>query len=610
MNEILGKAKTIRELFSGAKYAIDYYQREYKWQAKHVQELIEDLTNKFLEHHEPHNAREDVEMYGHYFLGAMIISRKDNSNYIIDGQQRLTTLTLLLIYLHNLQNGRSDAVKIDDLILSEKYGRRTFNIHVDERISCMEMLFEGQSIDETDQPESVQNILGRYENISEFFPEELTQAALPFFIDWLIDNVHLVEITAFSDDDAYTIFETMNDRGLSLSPTDMLKGFLLANISHNQEKTRASDLWKQRITELTQLGKDFDADCFKVWLRSQYAETIRERKKGARAEEFDRIGTEFHRFVRDYRERLGLVDSTAYLSFIERDFNFYARQYIRLIKATQQITPGMEFVFYNAQHGFTLQYMVMLAPLTPDDPQSVVDRKIQLVSRYIDILLNRRLWNFRSIAYSTMQYAMFIVMREIRGASVEILHEKLHRRLNEEDEVFSTNDRLYMHQQNRKYLHRILARITDYIEQESGMPSRYLEYTTGSGSKRYEVEHIWANKPERHTDEFPHPTDFIDYRNRLGGLLLLPKRFNASYGDLHYVEKLDHYNAQNLLARTLHPNCYEHNPGFLNFIKQSGLPFQDHKEFHKTDLDQRQQLYRLIAEQIWDPAKLDQEHNQ
>ena len=55
--------------------------------------------------------------------------------------------------------------------------------------------------------------------------------ALPYFVDWLIENVHLVEITAHSDDDAYTIFETMNDRGLSLTATDMLKGYLLANIN-------------------------------------------------------------------------------------------------------------------------------------------------------------------------------------------------------------------------------------------------------------------------------------------------------------------------------------------------------------------------------------------
>lgn len=68
------------------------------------------------------------------------------------------------------------------------------------------------------------NLVQRYHDLEVYFPEELRDAALPYFIDWLLENVHLVEITAYSDDDAYTIFETMNDRGLSLSPTDMLKG--------------------------------------------------------------------------------------------------------------------------------------------------------------------------------------------------------------------------------------------------------------------------------------------------------------------------------------------------------------------------------------------------
>ena len=77
----------------------------------------------------------------------------------------------------------------------------------------------------------MQNLINRYNDIADIFPEDLRGDALPYFLDWLTEKVMRVEITAFSDDDAYTIFETMNDRGLSLTPTDMLKGYLLANIT-------------------------------------------------------------------------------------------------------------------------------------------------------------------------------------------------------------------------------------------------------------------------------------------------------------------------------------------------------------------------------------------
>ncbi len=74
------------------------------------------------------------------------------------------------------------------------------------------------------------------------------------------------------------------------------------------------------------------------------------------------------------------------------------------------------------------------------------------------------------------------------------------------------------------------------METQSGQPSHYLDYVS-EGKTRYEVEHIWADHPERHTDEFGHPADFAEHRNRIGGLLLLPKSFNASYGDLTYAEE-------------------------------------------------------------------------
>lgn len=602
MRDILGKAKTVRELLKGVKYSIDYYQREYKWGEKQARELIDDLTGKFLEDYQPGHSRKQVAGYPHYFLGAIIISKKDSANYIVDGQQRLTSLSLLLILLRNLQRGRADVVNIDELIVSEKYGQISFNLDVDERNPCMDALFAATAFDPADRSESVQNLFGRYQDMEAAWPEELRGDALPYFVDWLLENVHLVEITAYSDDDAYTIFETMNDRGLSLSPTDMLKGYLLANIDE-RKRIPANARWRERIAELAAAGKEVEADCFKAWFRSQYASKIRERKRGAKPEEFDRIGTEFHRWLRDASDQIGLTSSDAYFRFIDRDFDFYARQYLRLVEASRTKVAGLEHVFYNAQHGFTLQNMIILAPLRPEDDTHTVDVKMRITARFIDILLAWRLWNFRSIAYSTMQYAMFLVMRDIRGLAPQELATRLREALSEETETFVSNERLRVHQQNRYAIHRILARLTDYVETASGQASRYAEYVA-DGPGRYEVEHIWADHPERHTDEFSHPSDFAEHRNRIGGLLLLPKSFNASYGDLPYGEKLNHYRTQNLLAHSLHADCYSHNPGFVRLVKESGLPFRAMSSFKKSDLEERGQLYRQIAERVWNPDDL------
>jgi hypothetical protein len=607
MKEIRADAKNLRALLGGTKFAIDYYQREYRWETKQVAELIEDLAEKFLDSHEPGKDRSAVEYYEHYFLGSIIVCDKDGRKFLIDGQQRLTTLTLLLIYIYRHLEDDEQKGQLADLIFSQKFGRRSFNLDIEERTACMEALFTGKPFDENGQPESVVNILHRYHDIEDLFPEDLQGDALPYFADWLIENVHLVEITAYSDADAYTIFETMNDRGLSLTPTDMLKGYLLANITDEVERNKASLVWREQIEKLREIGKEEDADGIKAWLRSQYAESIRERKRGAQPQDFDLIGTEFHRWVRDHEQALGLTDSAAFARFIMKDFAFYAHWYAHIRNAAETLMPGLEVIHYNAQNNFTLQYPVMLAPLRRDDGEQVILRKLRVVAAYLDILIARRIWNWRAIDYSTMQYSMFLVMREIRGQDLPTLVELLTKRLAADQETFASNPGFRLHGMNRRLIHLLLARMTDYVETRSGRPSRYLEYVQRQGTKGYEIEHIWADHPERHTDEFEHPADFEEYRNRIGGLLLLPKSFNASYGDLPYAEKRKHYLKQNLLAQSLHEEAYEHDPGFLRFVKESGLPFRPHPEFKKADLDARQDLYRRLAEQIWSPERLEKE---
>ena len=250
-----------------------------------------------------------------------------------------------------------------------------------------------------------------------------------------------------------------------------------------------------------------------------------------------------------------------------------------------------------------MQDQLLLAPLRIDDDQPTIDKKLELVGKFADILLAWRIWSQKTTAYSTMQYAMFLVMRDIRGRDIPKLAESLYNYLLGLDETFDSNDDLQVHQQNRNQLHKLLARIIDYIEVGSGGASTYAELT-GSTKVRYEVEHIWADHFDRHTDEFTHERDFARHRNRAGDLLLLPKSFNASYNDDTYGQKLPHYFKQNILAASLNSLAYEKNPGFKNFIKSSGIAFKPYDQFKAANIIERGQLYREIAKQIWNPADL------
>ncbi len=227
MSKVQAQTKSVKQLLSKVRYDIDFYQRGYVWERRHVEELLDDFERRFLDNYHEAHERGEVRLYPHYFLGNIITITENNQKYIVDGQQRLTTLTCLLIYIHHMAQDGSGVADVKDLIFSESYGAKAFNLDIPERLDCMRALYEGESVAGLNSADlSVRNLLDRYKDLEELFPESLRDGALPYFVDWLIENVDLVEIEAQSDDDAFTIFETMNDRGVNLSQADMLKGYL------------------------------------------------------------------------------------------------------------------------------------------------------------------------------------------------------------------------------------------------------------------------------------------------------------------------------------------------------------------------------------------------
>ncbi|ODT71213.1 MAG: hypothetical protein ABS75_07970 [Pelagibacterium sp. SCN 63-23] len=615
MVEIQANAKKVRDLLGGKKYTIDYFQREYRWGQKQISELVNDLTSSFLTEWRPGHGRDKVASYPAYFLGSVIVSSEGGSASVIDGQQRLTSLSLLLIWvMKGLED--EDRQQVSNLVFTRVFGANAYNLDVPERTPAMDALYKGEPYNRDAAPESVRNILDRYDDIDDLMPATIATIARAMFADWLMERVFLVEIASPTDDDGYAIFETMNDRGLPLSPSDMLKSHLLANVSGADARQSLNGLWKARINELVELGKEEDSDAIKSWLRAQHAETIRLREANAKPGDFDRISTEFHRWVRDYdapsqaaasvsAANLHLTSSADFERFVREDFEFYTRWYARLRRAAIEVQPGREAIYINADSKFNLQYPVMLAALTPTDDEETGWRKALVAASFIETMLARRQWNQRGVDSSTLQYSMFLVIKEIRGKSAVEAAEVLKGTLERDVAPFSANPRFGLHQTNKKAMRRLLARMQAWVDSECGITGSFPTYMQSSGSKGYDIEHVVANQHDRHREDFPDVMDFDENRNRIGGLLLLPKSFNRSYGDMAYEDKVEHYNGQHQLARTLGAAAYDNNPGLQRIIDIHGVPFRPLDHFGKSEIETRQAAIVRLAEVVWDPNRLD-----
>ena len=256
MSAITPHYRSVQQLLQSQSFSIDEYQREYKWEKENIDELLSDLQAKFFSHYKPGDETPAVSGYGEYFLGSIIVSKRNGKNYLIDGQQRVTSLTLLLIYLYRAAEAKGLPVvqTLAPLIFSDNLGQPKFNLDIPERLPVIEALFEGQHFSPDGKDESIQTMYARYGDIEANDLVAELGDALPHFIYWLLTQVGLIEIATDNDSYAYAIFETMNDRGKPLSPVDMLKAYLLAPIEDAQARTLVNQIWKQQVLELISWG--------------------------------------------------------------------------------------------------------------------------------------------------------------------------------------------------------------------------------------------------------------------------------------------------------------------------------------------------------------------
>ena len=603
-NKIEATDTSINKLLKDQKFTIDYFQREYRWQEKHIKLLVEDLTTTFLKSYKEGEKRSEVANYQSYYLGPVVFSvNPDNGKKsIIDGQQRITSLTLFLIYLNHLQKDSAQKVNISELIFSEKYGEKSFNMTDEAREECLRALFElgDYDVKESDD-ETVNNMVERYEDIVQTFPEEINENALPFFIDWFIENVVPVEITAYSDENAYTIFETMNDRGLNLTPTEMLKGYILSKITDKKQRTEINDLWKDEIQKLHEYGETTDQSFFQAWFRGKYAVSIRPGKAGSENQDFELIGSRFHNWFKDNHKTLfKLTTSDSIYTFFKNQFPFYVKWYIESWKSQTNYNSGIPHLNYIHHWGIaeSLQEPLLLASINYGDDDIIIKRKLDFVARYIETFTVRRSINYRKFGQTAIKYTMFNIIKLIRNNDLKALGVSLSKEIDQITEDWDGVWEFGLHGMNRKFVKHLLSRVSSYIDNLVGKDTTYVTYHHPNG-RQFEIEHIWANKFDEHRDEFDQAGEFQEWRNSLGALVLLPQGTNQSFSSDKYEDKLAHYIKENTYAQSLHPAYYDKNPNFLKSELVRELEFKPHPKFKKEDIGERQKLAQRICEQLW-----------
>lgn len=214
---------SIKNLLSGRdNYVIPMYQRNYAWDEGEITQLIQDVIDYLPEGK-------------NYYIGTLVVFARTEGNHTIfetiDGQQRLTTLSLIVSYLKNAKV--CDVSWYQHLAIdfdSREHSRRTFNA-----------IFKGQF---TDDPSEVLGekeintaILNGYRLIKKILPQKLVENKLNSekFADFLLSSVHIMRVMVPKDTDLNHYFEIMNNRGEQLEKHELLKSRMMELFNDNED---------------------------------------------------------------------------------------------------------------------------------------------------------------------------------------------------------------------------------------------------------------------------------------------------------------------------------------------------------------------------------------
>ena len=610
MSNINTIEQTIDDLFSAKTYHIDFYQRDYKWGQEHIDRLLEDILYRFnLEYREerdpgPTTATE----YGWYYLNAYVTNSHAGDTYIVDGQQRLTTLTLMLVVLyHSAMSWKSDCL---DWLKSKIVGfgarGKSFWMGCDSRAPVLEDLYEkGSSVvcpDHVDEM-SLKRMYDNYHIISRELNSNLsTKHKFESFVYYLLLRVLLVKIHISDSNDVPMVFEVINDRGERLRPYEVLKGKLLGQIDKAEIHDYA-DMWDTGIHAIQAFGEAEVDAFFRSYFRGRFI---------GNASEYSEFDGDYHKiiFAPKWNNLIGFKKNVKRVKeFLRQDFPYYSNLYATMMKdASAPDSACYPNLAYNHLNEQDRQYLLVFSACLPNDP--LTHEKVKAVTYMYDRMFTSLnlmgAYDSRRLTDSIVQIA-----RDIRDKSSKEIVEAFDNTLKHDlsdakgSEVGEAFEWSYFrnagnHSLGKRFLRYFFARIEHFIAVNSGKPidSWYNLVRSGGYVYGYHVEHIIARNDEN-LSLFVDENEFNEQRNRLGALLLLKGKDNTSSGKEGFQQKLRTYSGTNLWNQTLLGDFYHSNPVFRDFTRKYGLKFKPYSVFDAQSVEERQCLLFEMAKIIW-----------
>jgi uncharacterized protein with ParB-like and HNH nuclease domain len=608
----------IEKVFSSTTYYIDFYQRQYKWNKEPVERLLEDIFYKFNQDYQKIDNSIDPELasqrIGYYFLNTFVTNTIENKTFLVDGQQRFTTMTLILIQIYHM--GKTFNSELVDWIKDRIYGnagsKKNFCLQHQNHLQTLEGLLNGTPLNEVQIGigPTGKNMLENTKFIRNWLDYELkTIHQFDTFVYFLLQKLEIVKLEV-DQTDVPMVFEVINDRGVRLKPHEILKGKLLGQVDKTElEKLDLNKLWDNQVDILGGISTNTEFDeidyFFETYIRSKIANSR------SAAEKF--TAKNYHRtiFVGEVEAYFKLNHNAGNTKkFLQNEFMYFTNLYCRIKKLRSGFNGEYEHLYFNQLNDLSGHFQLILSACKLNDPEE--NDKIKIIGYQYDrifALLHLQKAYVNNII-TDLVYTISGEIRELPASQIaEVFQYHLLKALGETKNTVISESFNYNFFKDVGYSdlpirfkRYFFARVDFFISVESGLSLQqtFDNLVRNNGAVYgYQIEHILAHNPEN-LEIFNNDEEVFEReRNRLGGLLLLRSNTNQSSRNEPYSKKLQTYAQTLYWNATLHPDTYHSNLDLLKLMKNHNLNFRAMEQFGPYQLEERHRLLAQIIQIIW-----------